>query len=222
MAKNTPTNIIKNYKTGEIYTQSELKAWIKKKYNLRTEREYKNFRQKALNRLHNYETITGEKAPIDLNQYLFQRVQNIEKYGKGSRITREIDAASSASAQAYKKTRERAQEKFERAKERAAQRAAKARSKGAKEAPPKEKRKRTAVETRFVEALRERWAGVIRTHPESKAAKLFEQYDNDEITVEELAAALIEYGKSLNARQAAAAAAAKGKASRTKNAYSYE
>lgn len=222
MAKNTPTNIIKNYKTGEIYTQSELKAWIKKKYNLRTEREYKNFRQKALNRLHNYETITGEKAPIDLNQYLFQRVQNIEKYGKGSRITREIDAASSASAQAYKKTRERAQEKFERAKERAAQRAAKARSKGAKEEPPKEKRKRTAVETRFVEALRERWAGVIRTHHESKAAKLFEQYDNDEITAEELAAALIEYGKSLNARQAAAGAAAKGKASRTKNAYSYE
>lgn len=222
MAKNTPTNIIKNYKTGEIYTQSELKAWIKKKYNLRTEREYKNFRQKALNRLHNYETITGQKSPIDLNQYLFQRVQNIEKYGKGSRITREIDAASSASAQAYKKTRERAQEKFEQAKERAAQRAAKARSKGAKEEPPKEKRKRTAVETRFVEALRERWAGVIRTHPESEAAKLFEQYDNDEITAEELAAKLIEYGKSLNARQAAAAAAAKGKASRTKDAYSYE
>ena len=218
MAKNTPTNIIKNYRTGEIYTQSELKAWIKKKYNLRTEREYKNFRQKALNRLHNYETITGEKAPINLNQYLFQRVQNIEKYGKGSRITREIDAASSASAQAYKKTRERAQEKFERAKERAAQRAEKARSKGAKEEQPKEKRKRTAVETRFVEALRERWAGVIRTHPGSVAAKLFAQYDNDEINAEELAKKLKEYGESLNARRAASGGGAGG----TKKAYSYE
>ena len=129
MARNTPTNIIKNYKTGELYTQSELKAWIKKKYNLPTDREYKSFRQKALNRLHNYETITGTKAPISLDQYLFQRVQNIEKYNKGSRITREIDAASSASTQAYKKTRARAQEKFEIARERTAQRAAKARAK---------------------------------------------------------------------------------------------
>lgn len=218
MAKNTPTNIIKNYKTGEIYTQSELKAWIKKKYNLRTEREYKNFRQKALNRLHNYETITGEKAPIDLNQYLFQRVQNIEKYGKGSRITREIDAASSASAQAYKKTRKRAQEQFEKTKERAAQRAAKARAKGKKEEQRKEPRKRTAVEIRFVEALRERWAGVIRTNPKSVAAKLFEQYDNDEINAEELAKKLKEYGESLNARRAAAGAGAGG----TKKAYFYE
>lgn len=218
MAKNTPTNIIKSYKTGEVYTQSELKAWIKKKYNLRTEREYKNFRQKALNRLHNYETITGEKAPIDLNQYLFQRVQNIEKYGKGSRITREIDAASSASAQAYKKTRKRAQEQFEKTKERAAQRAAKAREKGKKEEQRKEPRKRTAVEIRFVEALRERWAGVIRTNPKSVAAKLFEQYDNDEINAEELAKKLKEYGESLNARRAAAGAGAGG----TKKAYFYE
>lgn len=218
MARNKPTNIIKNYKTGELYTQSELKSWIKKKYNLQTDREYKNFRQKALNRLHNYETITGTKSPITLDQYLFQRVQNIEKYNKGSRITREIDAASSASAQAYKKTRARAQEKFEIARERTAQSAAKARAKGKKAEPPKEKRKRTAVEKRFVEALRERWAGVIRTNPKSVAAKLFAQYDDDEITAEELAQKLKDYGESLNARRAAAGAGAGG----TKKAYFYE
>lgn len=223
MARNDPTRVIKNYTTGEVYTQGELKAWIKRKYNLRTEREYKNFRQKALNRLHNYEQITGEKAPIDLNQYLYQRKVGADRYGKGSRLTREIDAASSASTQAYKKTRERAQEQFEQSQERAVQRAAKARAKAEKGEEPEEpeekkKRKRTKVESRFVEALRERWTGVIRTHPESKAAKLFEQYDNDEISAEELAAALIEYGKSLNARQAASGGGAGG----TRKAYSYE
>lgn len=220
MARNDPTRVIKNYATGEVYTQGELKAWIKRKYNLRTEREYKNFRQKALNRLHNYEQITGEKAPIDLNQYLYQRKVGADRYGKGSRLTREIDAASSASTQAYKKTRERAQEQFEQAQERAAQRAAKARVKAEKEEEPKEKkkRKRTAVEIRFVEALRERWAGVIRTHPESEAAKAFAAYDNDEITAEELARRLRDYGESLNARRAASGWGAGS----TRNAFSYE
>lgn len=206
MARNI-TNIIKDYKTGEVFSESGFKSYIMRITGW-TAREYKNERQKAQNKLRNYETLTGQKPPINASEYLIQKYKGEKRYGEPSRLIKEIDAISSASAQAFEKTRQRAQKKEQEILQAQDDKKTKRRS----EQPG------NVTEKAYVAKLKERWAGVIEKRPESPVPGYFEKYDTYKMTLKELIEALENYGKSLNTRRGGAAGGAGG----TKHAISYE
>lgn len=189
MAKIRTTNVIKSYKTGELYTGAELKAYLKGFYGW-SDKKYKSERQKALNRLHNYEELTGQKAPIDVDRYLFFKAR--KKYPQ---LINELEKVSSASVKSFKATaaKNRAKE------EREAQRRAKAEAAGEEYEPTAT---RTPTETAYINALKARWKGVIDKFPTSPPAELFKAWDKFKISTQELAQKLEEYGRSLNERHA--------------------
>lgn len=203
------TNIIKNYKTGELFSESGFKSYIMRVYGW-TARQYKSERQKVQNRLRNYETLTGQKAPLNASEYLIQKYKTNKRYGKDSQLIKEIDAISSASTKEFKKTRQRAQEKEKQI------------IKGAN-ATGKEPRRRSqqpgnVTEKAYVQKLKDRWAGVMKKKPESPVAGFFESYDTYKMNLSQLVAELEKYGESLNMRHANAPKGAGG----TKSAISYE
>lgn len=187
MAKIRTTNVIKSYKTGELYTGAELKAYLKGFYGW-SDKKYKSERQKALNRLHNYEELTGQKAPIDVDRYLFFKSR--KKYPQ---LINELEKVSSASVKSFKATAEKSKIK----EEREAQRRAKAEAAGEEYRPTVT---RTPTETAYINALKARWNGVIDRFPTSPPAELFKAWDKFEISTQDLAQKLEEYGNSLNAR----------------------
>lgn len=203
------TNIIKDYKTGELFSESGFKSYIMRAYGW-TARQYKNERQKVQNKLRNYETLTGQKPPINASEYLIQKYKGQKRYGERSQLIKEIDAISSASAQAFERTRKRAQEKENEI------------LKKAKESGQEPKRRSeqpgNATEKAYVQRLKTRWAGVMKKQPGSPVAGFFENYDTYKMTLRQLVEELKNYGKSLNTRRAGAGAGAGG----TKSAISYE
>ena len=203
------TNIVKNYKTGELFSESGFKSYIMRVYGW-TARQYKSERQKVQNRLRNYETLTGQKSPLNASEYLIQKYKTNKRYGKDSQLIKEIDAISSASTTEFKKTRQRAQEKEKQIIKRA-------------NATGKEPRRRSqqpgnVTEKAYVQKLKDRWAGVMKKKPESPVAGFFESYDTYKMNLSQLVAELEKYGESLNTRRAGAGYGAGG----TKNAIHYE
>lgn len=189
------TNIVKNYKTGELFSESGFKSYIMRVYGW-TARQYKNERQKVQNKLRNYETLTGKKPPINASEYLIQKYKTNKRYGKDSQLIKEIDAISSASTTEFKKTRQRAQEKEKQIIKRA-------------NATGKEPRRRSqqpgnVTEKAYVQKLKDRWAGVMKKKPESPVAGFFESYDTYKMNLSQLVAELEKYGESLNTRRAGA------------------
>lgn len=189
------TNIVKNYKTGELFSESGFKSYIMRVYGW-TARQYKSERQKVQNRLRNYETLTGQKSPLNASEYLIQKYKTNKRYGKDSQLIKEIDAISSASTTEFKKTRQRAQEKEKQIIKRA-------------NATGKEPRRRSqqpgnVTEKAYVQKLKDRWAGVMKKKPESPVAGFFESYDTYKMNLSQLVAELEKYGESLNTRRAGA------------------
>lgn len=189
------TNIVKNYKTGELFSESGFKSYIMRVYGW-TARQYKNERQKVQNRLRNYETLTGQKSPLNASEYLIQKYKTNKRYGKDSQLIKEIDAISSASTTEFKKTRQRAQEKEKQIIKRT-------------NATGKEPRRRSqqpgnVTEKAYVQKLKYRWAGVMKKKPESPVAGFFESYDTYKMNLSQLVAELEKYGESLNTRRAGA------------------
>lgn len=189
------TNIVKNYKTGELFSESGFKSYIMRVYGW-TARQYKSERQKVQNRLRNYETLTGQKPPLNASEYLIQKYKTNKRFGKDSQLIKEIDAISSASTTEFKKTRQRAQEKEKQIIKRA-------------NATGKEQRRRSqqpgnVTEKAYVQKLKDRWAGVMKKKPESPVAGFFESYDTYKMNLSQLVAELEKYGESLNTRRAGA------------------
>lgn len=203
------TNIIKNYKTGELFSESGFKSYIMRVYGW-TARQYKSERQKVQNRLRNYETLTGQKAPLNASEYLIQKYKTNKRYGQDSQLIKEIDAISSASTKEFKKTRQRAQEK-----EKQIIRSANATG---KEPRRRSQQPGNVTEKAYVQKLKVRWAGVMKKKPESPVAGFFEDYDTYKMTLKQLVEELEKYGESLNTRRAGAGYGAGG----TKNAIHYE
>lgn len=203
------TNIIKNYKTGELFSESGFKSYIMRVYGW-TARQYKSERQKVQNRLRNYETLTGQKTPLNASEYLIQKYKTNKRYGKDSQLIKEIDAISSASTAEFKKTRQRAQEK-----EKQIIRSANATG---KEPRRRSQQPGNVTEKAYVQKLKERWSGVMKKKPESPVAGFFESYDTYKMNLSQLVAELEKYGESLNMRHANAPKGAGG----TKRAISYE
>lgn len=208
MARRT-TNIIKDYKTGELFSESGFKSYIMRAYGW-TARQYKNERQKVQNKLRNYETLTGQKPPINASEYLIQKYKGQKRYGESSQLIKEIDSISSASAQAFERTRKRAQGKeneiLKKAKE------------SGQEPRRRSEQPGNATEKAYVQRLKTRWAGVMKKQPESPVAGFFESYDTYKMNLSQLVAELEKYGESLNMRHANAPKGAGG----TKRSISYE
>lgn len=169
---NKYTGIIKNYKTGELYTRSELKKVIKSSFGLTTEKAYKAYRQKYQNKIRNYKTLTGQNSPVTLDELLYFKAKGYQK-----QITGEIEKISSASTSAYEKTVQTARET---------------------EAQTK---KRPQSELRYVESLLKRWRGVVALGDGAPVAGYFRSYYNFEIDITALTWLLDQYGKSLNTRR---------------------
>lgn len=207
MARNI-TNIIKDYKTGEVFSESGFKSYIMRLTGW-TAREYKSERQKAQNRLRNYETLTGQKMPLNASEYLIQKYKGRKRYGEESRLIKEIDSISSASVSDFKKTRQRAKQKEIDLIQK---------QRGAEQQKRRSEQPGNVTEKAYAAKLKERWAGVMGKKPESPVAGFFENYDTYKMTLAQLVEELEKYGQSLNTRHANAPKGVGG----TKRAISYE
>lgn len=194
--------IIKNYKTGELFTPKTAKAYIMKELHIETYAEYKSMIEKTRNQIRNYETLTGQESTYKSPQeFIIAEIKGQKHYGKPSREIQTIRATSSASNKNFKAQQERKQKKIEET---------------GKNPPPTESEKRIA------ETVFKQWAGLIRLHPTSEAAKAFAEFKTGEINIDQLLKRLRDYGQALNSQRKSAAAAAGGKAREFRAATIYE
>lgn len=194
--------IIKNYKTGELFTPKTAKAFIMKELHLTTYAEYKSTIEKTRNQIRNYETLTGQESTYKSPQELIiAEIKGTKHYGKASREIQTIRATSSASNKNFKAQQERKKKKIEET---------------GKNPPP------TAAEQRTADVVFKQWSGLIRLHPTSDPAKAFAEFKTGEITLEQLLKRLRDYGRALNSQRKSAAGAAGGKAREFRAATMYE